>query len=84
MADRNSMRQVAQLIDRKPLAGHPNRRFGFRFHDEPSNGIEIITDHPATEAQGFDNGRTTAHEWIEDDLVVGIRIIRMILVELRP
>ena len=48
-----------------------------------ANGIEINTDHAATQAQGFDNSRTATHERIKNELVLRVRIVGVILVELR-
>ncbi|MFA7233704.1 MAG: hypothetical protein WC076_06310 [Terrimicrobiaceae bacterium] len=57
-------------------------RLDLGFDNEPGDRVEIHPDDLATEPQRLDNRRAAAHERIENNLPVRIRIIRVVAVKL--
>ena len=64
------------------LQGIQVHRFDFRLDDEPSDGIEVDSNHPATQPERLDHRRSATHERIEHDLARGIRVVTVISVKL--
>ena len=64
------------------LQGVQVHRLDLRLDNEPSDGIEVDSDHPATQPKRLDHRRPAAHERIEYGLARGIRVITVTTVEL--